>query len=153
MKTYQIKELLKKELLIIELPEGGEYTLYDDMLYVWDDKTDNHKRFKGSYTLLGKPDEISEEYANDLIQKIEYDFGTCYRHYSDKTVFAKTATESLLSAIESVIFWENPLQSTPPTDDLAFYDSKKERRIAYEKWHEAEQKTFNRNRTIIFKKN
>src|SRR5690606_20049265 len=112
MKTYQIKELLKKGLLIIELPEGGEYTLYDDMLYVWDDKTDNHKRFKGSYTLLGKPDKISEEDAMELVEAPE----PYWEDNKNQKVIGNAKwsyTKSLLSLLESEIYWENPIKIIP----------------------------------------
>lgn len=154
MKTYEIKDLLKKEILIIELPRLCDYHLYEDMLYVFDNENDKNYRFRGAFTLLGKPDEIGEDDAEPLVQKIEYDFGTCYRNYTDKTVFARTAKESLLSLLESEIYWDvNPLGTKRNVEKIASFKSEIVGKHLIALWHEAEQKTFDRNRSIILVKN
>lgn len=156
MKTHTIKTPTA-ELLVVELPETGS---------TFDILTAINSEIEG-YTLLGKPDEISEEDAKELVETKQYGshpfFCTLDYRYKGKNKDGFNPgfcaddgyqfRRSLLSLIESEIYWENPLQSSPPTDDLTFYDSKEERKIAFEKWHEAEQKTFDRNRSLIFKKN
>lgn len=103
MKTHTIKTPTA-ELLVLELPETGSTF---DVLTALNSETEG-------YTLLGKPDKISEE---------------------------RTVKESLLSLLESEIYWDvNPLANEIHAPDI-------------EEWHEAEQKTFDRNRSLIFKKN
>lgn len=146
MKNQHRKDLQKKELLIIELPEGtADFIVmntgdriavcaFDDVDFCLD-----VKGISTEYTLLGKPDEIKEEDAMDLVESFGRGKLKRFRGYGKKQ-FEKTATESLLSAIESVIFWENPysgvLASEFPT--------------VFEKF---ESRTFDRNRTLIFVKN
>lgn len=125
---------LKKELLVRDVIEGIEFYQKGEIVRIKiDGKFDN-------WEVLGSPDEIKEEDASELIP-MYYDY-------------EKTAVEYIIEALESEIYWDvNPLQSTPPTDDLTFYDSKKERKIVFEIWNQAESRTFNRNRTLIFVKN
>lgn len=162
MKTATIKTPTA-ELMIVELHERtADFIVMNtgDRLAVCAfDENDYCLDIKGiskDYTLLGKPDEISEEDAEEIVQKAEYDFGTYYRHYSDKTVFAKTATESLLSILESEIYWDmNPLGKGEPVENLQSSTFGGEKTIIQRNpmnilWHEAEQKTFDRNRTLIF---
>ena len=157
MKTYHIKDLLKKELLIVELPKETDMK---DPIQILKYKNDNyvvyskynghmisrHKLPEGSYILLGKPDEIREEDARELVEKVM----NCqhFQNYKGRkendfaNLWCKNATESLLSAIESEIYWENPI---PPF-------AKQGEKISA-KWYEAESRTFDRNRTLIFVKN
>lgn len=167
MKTAKIKDLLKKEVLIIELPEDTQFdVLVDNPL--WKDGikflTGTEEKFhfiEGSYTLLGKPGEIREEDAKAMVERIgegdpSYQ-GDWFVNYQDDETMFETATESLLSALETVIFWENPLGKTPPIDmstlggsfgELYHEDYIK----GIENWHEAELRTFDRSRTLIFVK-
>src|SRR5690606_3844783 len=122
MKTYHIKDLLKKELLILELPENVK--IYQDecdegnhigysLTRFGQDSVEPFGLING-YTLLGKPNEIKEEDAMELVETDEISDVEDYRYqivfidYKDEENAFSTATESLLSAIDSVIFWENP---------------------------------------------
>ncbi|QNS40171.1 hypothetical protein H0S70_07090 [Chryseobacterium manosquense] len=147
MKTYHIKDLLKKDLLIVELPRVCDYELTKEGLFVKEHGSHLSDYIEGSYTLLGKPDEIREEDAKELVENK----GKYYKNYSPiqgsvQGNITFTATESLLSAIESKIYWENPYKDwlshgEAHDDDLDHL------------WHEAESRTFDRNRSIILVKN
>ena len=152
MKHVEIKDLLKKELLIVQLPNrttdfsvvnNDEATLicafheYEGCLKM--------KEIPKGYTLLGKPDEIKEEDAVEIVQQSLHTglFAHYVKDIPVNTYCYKTATESLLSAIESVIFWENPFG-----ESKYFHGEYTDNgRIA------AELRTFDRNRTLIFVKN
>ena len=157
MKTYQIKDLLKKDLLIVEMPNvetemsiglhcigikpppigkdasdtNGYYHVYTEMFH--------------GFKLLGKPDEIKEEDAEELVEPFDLSYYVDYNHPS-RGAYTITATESLLSAIESVIFWENPYAE--PDKFIDGFDNP-----CYEWWQDAELRTFDRSQSIIFIKN
>lgn len=155
MKTHTIKTPTA-ELLIVELPEGSEPLglIGNSFFYYEKDmvKEDYPKSLTlaTSYTLLGKPDEIREEDAKELVYQDDGEFAD-YKH--DANWFS-TATESLLSLLETEIYWENPYREKifVNMDISASMVRAANREIYSEKWHEAEQKIFNRNRSIIFKK-
>ena len=136
MKTAEIKDLLKKEILIVEIATGLSQIRKNTLSVLKHD----------GYILLGKPDEIREEDARELVEKVM----NCqhFQNYKGRkendfaNLWCKNATESLLSAIESEIYWENPI---PPF-------AKQGEKISA-KWYEAESRTFDRNRTLIFVKN
>jgi hypothetical protein len=169
MKTCHIKDLLKKDLLILELPENVK--IYHD-----EDDEGNHIGYSltkfgqdsvepfgliNGYTLLGKPEEIKESDAEELVESGDANpagdrFVLGYRSYfegyeDDIPQFTcKTATESLLSAIETVIFWDvNPIKLNPIQNEKLgdIWGDK------HSKWHEAQSRTFDRNRSIILVKN
>lgn len=155
MKTYKIKDLLKKELLIVELPRVCDYELDDEMLWGINLENGFTYRAEGSYTLLGKPDEISEENAKEFVERIG-DGDPCYQgdwfvNYQDHESMFETAKESLLSLLESEIYWDvNPYESKADSlvsdnsaNGCALY------RKAFHEFCEAEKKTFDRNRSII----
>lgn len=136
MKNYQIKDLLKKEILIVEIATGLSQIRKNTLSVLKHD----------GYILLGSPDEIREDDARELVEETEMGVKLNskkykYRAYDSQLGYA-TATESLLSAIESEIYWENPI---PPF-------AKQGEEISA-KWYEAESRTFDRNRTLIFVKN
>lgn len=154
MKTKKITEL-KKEILVIETPLNVKDVIFNkgDNSLTWET---GHLIISGydldGYTLLGKPDEIKEDDARELVEPpidkwgddkfrfLDYRYDGCYDLF--------TATESLLSALESEIYWVNPLNNK--------LDKSKPLIIQTEhlnKWKEAQEKTFNRNRTLIFVKN
>ena len=166
MKT-KIISTLKKELLIIELPEGTDMK---DPIQILKNKGNHlvyskhnghiisrNKLPDGEWTLLGSPDEIKEDDARELVESpidkwgddkfrfLDYRYDGCYDLF--------TATESLLSALESEIYWENPLGDRMPifveASPSAFKFVEKEK----ERWKEAQEKTFDKNRTLIFVKN
>ena len=146
MKTYYIEDLLKKDLLILELPEGYHYHVNKKGICIQGLDKSDWTVFKGSYTLLGKADEIREEEAKELVEQSIHTglFAHYVKDIPVNTYCYKTATESLLSAIESVIFWDvNPIDIKGQT-----FSSEHTNR-----WEEAQSRTFDRNRTLIFVKN
>lgn len=139
---------LKKEVLVIELPENGYWETYRDGTEIRDFLTD--EKFVTYYTLLGKPDEIKEDDVKNLVEQSI--FTSLYGHYVSgidvNTYCYKTALESFNSALESEISWVNPLNNK--------LDKSKPLIIQTEhlnKWKEAQEKTFDRKRTLIFVKN
>lgn len=151
MKTKIIRGL-KKEVLMIELPEGYELAgLTNSAIYYYDNQM-NYEDYPlsisvdGKYTLLGKPDEINEEDVKPLVEEISSMYGSYYcTEYKDYITDSisygyKTALESFFSAIEKEIYWVNPLTNEIHAPDI-------------KEWQEAKEKTFDRNRTLIFVKN
>ena len=157
MKTYEIKDLLKKELLIIELPENGYYKKYRDGIEVRDFLTDEVLTL-ANYTLLGSPDEIKEEDVKDLVEKIttrQYKNYGYVPHYFGYLL--STALESFFSAIESEIYWENPY-GKEPIENLQSSTFGGEKTIIHRNqmnilWNEAESRTFDKKRVKMFVKN
>lgn len=158
MKTKLISKL-KKEILLVELPRVCDYKLTDEMIFIIDIEKSSSKRIKGSYTLLGKSDEIKAEDAMELVEStidkwgddkfrfLDYRYDGCYDLF--------TAAESLLSGLESEIYWDvNPISKK-----LGFIGNVSEidKQIALQKqkrrFDEAQEKTFDKNRTLIFVKN
>ena len=149
-------DLLKKELLLVELPEDTQFDVlvnnpfWKDGIKFLTGKDEKFHFIKGSYTLLGKPDEIREEDVEDLVEQSIHTglFAHYVKDIPVNTYCYKTAKESLLSALESEVYWENPLNNK--------LDKSKPLIIQTEhlnKWKEAQEKTFDRNRTLIFVKN
>ena len=139
MKTYDIKNLLKKELLIIEIPENIKSWEFIDGHFWIDDKKVFIKGFSAFHTLLGSPDEIKEEDVEDLVESWEpLDSKVwVYNNYSEGGVEFKTAIESFNSALESEIFWNvNPIKIIPRGEA-----SEHERVDNQNKFKEAQEKT------------
>lgn len=151
MKTKLISAL-KKELLIIELPEGTDMK---DPIQILKNKGNHlvyskhnghiisrNKLPDGEWNLLGKPDEIKEEDVSEFVKQSI--FTSLYGHYVSgidvNTYCYKTALDSFNSALESEIFWVNPLANEIHAPDI-------------KEWKEAQEKTFDKKRTLIFVKN
>lgn len=177
MKTTEIKDLLKKDLLIIETPLNATNIIFyeGDNSLTWE--TENHI-IKGydleGYTLLGKPDEISEDAAEDLVDEIivENGNGILFKNYKIDQYNLVEATESLLSAIEAAgVLWENPYLNAEKYNEAMLGHGEKngwekyrysQNRLYLVKipsfkqqmklWHEAKSRTFDRSRTLIFVK-
>ena len=146
MKT-KIISTLKKELLIIELPENGYYEEYRDGIEVRDFLTDEVLTL-ADYTLLGKPDEIKEEDVKDLIERVFIN----YKDYSGKNRAFGSPINSFNSALESEIFWDvNPFGITRPS--FNDYASLIQYQGDCKDFDEAQEKTFDKKRTLIFVKN
>ena len=162
MKTKLISTL-KKDLLIIELPKWYKSFNYQKPLLEVRGDEPNLAEFLslGRYELLGSPDEIKEDEAKELVEETEMGVKLNskkykYRAYDSQLGYA-TATESLLSAIESEIYWENPY-GKEPIENLQSSTFGGEKTIIHRNpmnilWHEAETRNFERNRTLIFVKN
>lgn len=140
MKTHTIKTPTA-ELMIVELPRVCDFDLYHDKIYIYDHEAKEGKSIDGSYTLLGKPDEVKEEDAMELVEAPE----PYWEDNKNQKVIGNAEwsyTKSLLSLLESKIYWENPYDKSGMTFANEYEN----------KWQEAEKKTFDRNRSLIFKK-
>lgn len=159
MKTKIISKL-KKDLLIIEMPEGYnlDYTYYSEdneteIAFYLNEDCVQLKTFKGSYTLLGKPDKIKEEDVKNLVEdKISGKVLGSIPLFSnnEKKTWSFTALKAFFSAIEKEIYWVNPINLIHTLEYL-----KRHRMYHYDarQWEEAQEKTFDKNRTLIFVKN
>lgn len=157
MKTHHSK-LLKKELLIVEIPEDTQFDilvkkpLWKDGIKFLTGKEEEFYFIVGSYTLLGSPDEIREEYARPLVKQSIHTglFAHYVKDIPVNTYCYKTAKESLLSAIETVIHWDvNPFGEY---DKINWFKAS-ENTPTMQEWNEAETITFDRKRSIILIKN
>ena len=158
MKKRLIKTL-KNEILVIETPEETYFEVFKHGIYFKDHLNADRGFIEGSYTLLGSPDEIKEEDAKELVEETEMGVKLNskkykYRAYDSQLGYA-TATESLLSALESEIYWDvNPFESKADflvsdnsANGCALY------RKAFHEFCEAQEKTFDKKRVKIFVKN
>jgi len=152
MKTKIIKSL-KKELLVIEDSPAIDFYEINPRMLAFNMINGSIKTFKGNYTLLGKVNEIKEEYVEDLVDNFDFNFYVDYNHPS-RGAYTSTAIESFNSALEKNLFWENNVSK-----QLAFIGNVSEidKQIALQKqerrWQQAQEKTFDKNRTLIFIKN
>ena len=146
MKRIEIKDILKKDLLVVELPRKADVEIFPNSIEIYNQFTGQEETIKGSYTLLGKADEIREEDARELVEAAE----PYWDDNKNQKVIGNAKwsyTKSLLSLLKSEIYWENPFRITGLNKEY----------IELEDWDknftEAEHKTFDRNRTLIFVKN
>ena len=170
MKTKIITSL-KKELLVIELPTAetkisiglhcigikpppigkdasdinGYYHIYTEMFH--------------GFKLLGSPDEIKEEDAEELVEQSIHTglFAHYVKDIPVNTYCYKTALDSFNSALESEIYWENPY-GKEPIENLQSSTFGGEKIIIHRNpmnilWHEAESRTFDKKRVKMFVKN
>ena len=156
MKT-KIISTLKHELLIIEHPEETYFEVFKHGILFKDHLSAEREFIEGSYTLLGKPEEIMEEDARELVESFGRGNLKRFKGYNKKQ-FEKTAKESILSLLESEIYWVNPLGKDEPAENLQSSTFGGEKTIIQRNpmnilWHKAQEKTFDRNRSIILKKN
>ena len=159
MKTIEINNVLNADLLLVEVPGVYEIIHHDNGVIAVLDSVVQWE-IKGSYTLLGKLDKISEENAIELVKSFQ--FGTKenphlrFLDYKTDYFHCFTATESLMSALETRVYWDvNPIP-TPEiqggyTPDGCFVGGYDDNWIS--EFEKAESRTFDRNRTLIFKKN
>ena len=158
MKTYHLKDILKKDLLIVELPENGYYEEYRDGIEVRDFLTDEVLTL-ANYILLGSPDEIKDDDAINLVGE-GFNISAnkkVFNDYKDDCNCFKTALESFNSALEKEILWENPY-GKEPIENLQSSTFGGEKTIIHRNpmnilWHEAQEKTFDKKREKIFVKN
>ena len=160
MKTIEIKNLLKKDLLVVELEThfiNSSYHIRETPKGVLLTDDTQEQKFLYNYTLLGKADEISEEEARELVESKPI-FGKEYRgmyhiYPKESKLFTASSVLSLLSAIETVVFWENPLDE--PSDEIGCEceECQEGFEIKYNDFMIAQEKTFDRARTLIFVKN
>ena len=163
MKTCHLKDLLKKDLLIVELPENNCLSVFPRLILICDRETNEYHHIKGSYTILGSPDEIKEKDAMELVEESNeipftvYNayFGDGYKNYKDKNSWFSNPVKSLLSALESEIFWNvNPFGEEPRSySEVMDGVSNDEIYEDVKDWHKAQEKTFDKKRVKIFVKN
>lgn len=141
MKTHTIKTPTA-ELIIVEPSQSWGLKVGEEALLIYDHTKKVFGKthtFKGSYTLLGKPDEIAENEKWDV-----------YKPYKG-SMEKETTKESLLSFLDSEIYWDvNPIKH--PKDYSLAHQSLNWYAEQEKKFIEAEQKTFDRSRTLIFVK-
>lgn len=140
---------LKKEILVIELPKFCDYILTESMIFVMDTEKSVTHRLKGSYTLLEKPDKITEEDLDGLVSDFD-----AFQNTGEGTGFYDYK-KGFFDIVEKEIYWNvNPISK-----QLGFIGNVSEidKQIALQKqkrrFDEAQEKTFDRNRTLIFVKN
>ena len=161
MKTYHLKDLLKKELLIVELPENNWLSIFPRLILICDRETNEYHHIKGSYTLLGSPDEIKEDNVRDLVEIVVEDdlLGVFYKNYKNPHYMMQptSAIESFNSALEKEILWKNPIK-IPSSDDINWFRNQpdsdfSERYTRVFDWYKAQEKTFDKKRVKILVKN
>ena len=110
MKTLKITEL-KKELLVVELPEYYIANAYLDKISICNEVNNPIHFIEGSYTILGKVDEIKEEDVLDLVEQIGkgqvVKMGG-WKNYKYKDLWCKTTLASFNSLLEKHFFWVFP---------------------------------------------
>ena len=157
MKTKLITKL-KKELLIIETHEETLISKTATGFMIRNNATNEDFFIEGSYTLLGSPDEIKDEDVKDLVGE-GFNISAnkkVFNDYNDDCNCFKTAIESFHSALEKEILWENPY-GKEPFENLQSSTFGGEKTIINRNpmnilWNEAESRTFDKNRSIIFVK-
>ncbi|MGU3377677.1 hypothetical protein [Chryseobacterium sp. M5A1_1a] len=120
---------LNKRLLIVEI---GAVELAASMLI--DDFFPEYE-----LNLICKGSDLTEDIAKGLVNSPD-DF-----QFLD-------AESTFIGEIEkhSHYWGNNPLQSTEPISDLSFYDSEEDYNTALNNWQEAETRTLNPAKTLIF---
>lgn len=127
MKSVELE--LKKRFLVVESENANEFFIM------------NHIP-AGTYHLICKGSELTGEKADDLVHGFDLGYFVDYNHHNPRA-YKLTAMESFISAIESKgYYWgENPLGHS--SEYYSYIDDEK-------KWQEAESRTFNKYKTIIF---
>lgn len=150
----KISLTLKRKVLVIELKDGHTANTYADKISICNDINVPIHFIEGSYTLLGSPDDLKEEDVKDLIQENEWNNFIHHKGSVETETYGKTidtALESFNSSLGKEIYWVNPLGKSRPS----FYDYAS--LIQYQgdckDFDEAESRTFDRTRTIIFVEN
>ena len=136
MKTKTITSL-KKEVLVIELPEGRLLMDFNSL----------NKLESNGFRKLGFINKITEDDVMDLVNiEPQWEENETFRVIGNATF---SALKPFYSAIEKEIYWENPLNDvTCNLLDMTLRQWEKKK-----KFLEAQQKTFDKSRTLIFIKN
>lgn len=150
MKTLKITDL-KKDILVVELPKGQLLMDFNNL----------NKLELNGFKKLGFINEIKEEDVIHLVERTglgnpSYS-GNWYECYKNSDAMYSSALDSFNSALESEIYWNNPIENPDKnynkyTDRFGdIYLGKYE--DDYRKYKKAQEKTFDRNRALIFVKN
>ena len=134
MKTKTIKSL-KKEVLVIEDSPAIDFYEINPRMLAFNMLDGSIKIFKGNYTLLGKPEEITRDDVMDLVEVHEFGYVKVSENHLNSPL------RHFHSAIEKELFWVNPVVDKLHCEDC------------YDDWNEAQLNTFEKSRTLIFIKN
>lgn len=154
MKTLELE--LKKRLVIWGYPDNYEIRQDIDIMYFWNKETGATIDIPSKYAFICKGSELKEEVAKELVDPL-WDY---YKNYLEsdssdignyKRLIKNTALESFISAIEAQgYYWgENPVSLVRAETYRSMGDEFKADGIQ-RAWQEAESKTFNPEKTLIF---
>ena len=148
MKTKTITSL-KKEVLVIEDSPAIDFYKINPRMLAFNMLDGSIKIFKGNFTILGKPEEITEDDVRDLVNiEPQWEENETFRVIGNATF---SALKPFYSAIEKEIYWENPVQKDNEFDRQ--FKSISNLMNSKIEWMKAQQKTFDKSRTLIFLKN
>ena len=121
----------------------GEFLLLDGK----DTITERLTELLKEYDHYAVVKEMTEEQFAEVVDKLEWSDGYFMYYRYDKSVHSFSETWTAKQSFESLVkslgwyLWENPLQSSPATDDISFYESVEDMELCKSKWLEAESKT------------
>lgn len=143
MKTKIITGL-KKEVLIIEISSNYGFNINKNRIALYDCDEKERMHIKGNYTLLGKIDEIKEEDVRSLVSDFDAFENSKYYYL-----------HGFWKLIEKEIHWVNPCGNEPkePECECECEERYEDFEIKYNDFMIAQEKTFDRNGTLIFVKN
>lgn len=148
MKQHKLN--LKKELLIIEFPEGArDLKVFHDIVRPYISyfvKSDTARLYlEEDAELIGKLTDITEDQFKEWVKDKD---SLGYWDYYTGFAPVDTAKESLFSKMESEgILFKNPFKK-PADDDFSFYTDKNI--SVQEEWQESQSKVWDINRTYLF---
>lgn len=156
MKQLELELELKERLLIVELPEDYTFNTYADKLTICNEINKPVALIRGKWELICKGSELTEEVAEGFVEESKYmnqdsESGWIdYKVYPDGLIL--NPLESFISAIEAQgYYWgentiKEPIENDYNLGDIhsGFFHKK------YNEWQEAESKTFNLSKTLIF---
>lgn len=143
----QLELELNKRLLIVgfeDKDEAAEIMLSEEF--------NKNKKF------ICKGPDLTEEIAEDLVHGFDLGYFVDYNHHNPRS-YKLTALESFISSIEANGFWwgTNPVQY-PDKNNHKYYDEPFDGKGFYQEiyssdileWKNAESRTFNIDKTLIF---
>ena len=139
-----IKEIktLKFEGLAVLIPNNKTDISALDLVTLICDRENYHPHERVS--LLGKINELTEEQCAEIMPKYKLGNHNCGYHdtINRPDVLFSTAKDAFKSMLKELgCYSVNPLQSSPPTTDILFYDSIHDYDVSVEKWKEAQANT------------
>lgn len=147
MKTLKIPDL-KKEILVVELERLEYYEIFKHGIYIKDHANAEREFIEGNYTLLGKIDEIKDEDLDGIVSDFD-----AFQSTGEGTGFYDYI-KSFNSALEKHLFWVNPYQDD--WDELCewgYVSIDGMTQMKSDRYNQAQEKTFDRKKTLIFVKN
>ncbi len=148
MKTLEIIGVLKKDGMLVELEENG--SIYDDMT--------SFRLLTKGYEVLGMVNDLTEEICEPLVHKFNI-LHTFYKNYGIKSSRDSLIDDSFISplesfhsALETKVYWENPIPEPPFTigeKGTKIYSVGSKYIIEYKN---AQSRTFDKERTAVLVK-